>query len=351
MSNFKSVPIKVGRAQAKYLRGDAPVSTTRQIFFILREHFSMSALTAAMDAVMTTNMIVEAPFFKIVLAAHEKIIKSDLAILLSTEVTLADMNIQSSDIVIVCGGFQVKLDSDYTLIRKLREADRLGCALGGIWNGAFFLADAGVLDEYECAFHPDARATIKERFPMLRVTRYSHVLDRHRATCASATSALEMMLNLLETYTGWTARRSVEKRLLCDHGNGIAGTSACLRNVPLSLPSALRVALELMHSNIEDPILVSEISRHAGISRRQLERLFLRYMEATPRSYYMRLRLTHARQLLQHTDKPMSQVALASGFVSFPHFSKRFREMFAIAPTGFRARDQGRLDTKATMSQ
>lgn len=351
MSNFESVLKATNRAHVSSLRSDAPISTVRQVFFILRENFSMSALAAAMDAVMTTNLMADAPVFRIVLTAHESNIKSDLAIPLSTDVALADMKIQSSDIVIVCGGFRVRLDSDNTLISKLREADRLGCTLGGIWNGAFFLADAGVLDGFECAFHPDGRATIKELFPKVSVTRYSHVLDRHRATCAGATSALEMMLNLLETYTGWATRRSVEQLLACDRDNGIAGAPACLRDVPLSLPSALRVALELMHTNIEDPISVNEISRHAAISRRQLERLFLRYMEATPTRYYMELRLTHARQLLQHTDKSMSQIALASGFVSFPHFSKRFREMFAIAPKGFRARSQGRLDTKAVESR
>jgi len=46
-------------------------------------------------------------------------------------------------------------------------------------------------------------------------------------------------------------------------------------------------------------------------------------------------------QLLQHTSKSLTEVAVASGFISFPHFYRRFRELFAIAPRQFRARCDG----------
>ncbi|MOA59318.1 HTH-type transcriptional regulator CdhR [compost metagenome] len=61
-------------------------------------------------------------------------------------------------------------------------------------------------------------------------------------------------------------------------------------------------------------------------------------MKATPPRYYLELRLTHARQLLQHTNKSLIEIAVASGFATLPHFHRCFREKFDIAPGQFRAR-------------
>ncbi|MCY1314561.1 HTH-type transcriptional regulator CdhR [compost metagenome] len=98
-----------------------------------------------------------------------------------------------------------------------------------------------------------------------------------------------------------------------------------------------------MHSNIEDPIDIGEIARYARISRRHLERLFRRYVKATPPRYYMELRLTRARQLLQHTNKSLTEISIASGFMTLPHFSRCFREKFDVAPGQFRSRSQFRV--------
>ncbi len=87
-----------------------------------------------------------------------------------------------------------------------------------------------------------------------------------------------------------------------------------------------------MEANIEEPISLDELSNYVGISRRQLERLFQKYLHCVPTRYYMRLRLMHARQLLLQTSMPIVDIAFASGFVSTPHFSKCYREFFGIPP-------------------
>ena len=79
-------------------------------------------------------------------------------------------------------------------------------------------------------------------------------------------------------------------------------------------------------------VALNELAHHAGLSRRQLERLFQKYLHCVPTRYYMRLRLMHARQLLLQTSMPIVDIAFASGFVSTPHFSKCYREYFGIPP-------------------
>ena len=91
---------------------------------------------------------------------------------------------------------------------------------------------------------------------------------------------------------------------------------------------------------------LDELSRHVGLSRRQLERLFQRYLHVVPTRYYLELRLERARQLLLQTSMPIVDIALACGFISAPHFSKCYRDTFSLPPRDERRRAAGLLDPR-----
>ena len=82
----------------------------------------------------------------------------------------------------------------------------------------------------------------------------------------------------------------------------------------------------------EEPVTRARLAREVGLSTRQLERLFRKYLGCTPTRHYLELRLEHARRLLLQTDMSVLDVALACGFVSASHFSKCFRELFGRTP-------------------
>jgi transcriptional regulator GlxA family with amidase domain len=93
---------------------------------------------------------------------------------------------------------------------------------------------------------------------------------------------------------------------------------------------------------LEEPLARSELARLTGLSIRQLERLFRKYMSRTPTRYYQELRLNRARTLLTQTSLSVLDVALACGFVSASHFSKCYREFFAKTPREERTLPQPR---------
>jgi transcriptional regulator GlxA family with amidase domain len=68
------------------------------------------------------------------------------------------------------------------------------------------------------------------------------------------------------------------------------------------------------------------------VSRRQLERLFKRYLDTMPARYYLQLRLKKARDLLQTTNLSVVQIGLTCGFSSGPHFSSAYKSYFEITP-------------------
>ena len=107
----------------------------------------------------------------------------------------------------------------------------------------------------------------------------------------------------------------------------------------LSVPTRIGVrhpklskVIQMMEINIEEPISPSILAKDVGMSTRQLERLFRRYLDRSPKRYYMELRLQKARNLLMQTDMSVINVALACGFASPSHFSKCYRAHYDTTP-------------------
>ena len=107
----------------------------------------------------------------------------------------------------------------------------------------------------------------------------------------------------------------------------------------LSVPTRIGVrhpklsqVIQMMEQNIEEPISPAVLAKDVGMSTRQLERLFRRYLNRSPKRYYMELRLQKARNLLMQTDMSVINVALACGFASPSHFSKCYRAHYETTP-------------------
>ncbi|AVI84733.1 AraC family transcriptional regulator [Pseudomonas syringae pv. tomato] len=308
-----------------------------RVAFILMDNFSLMSFTAAMDALVTANLMGDAPIFDIVkIGLKGRVAMSDLGIAIPTDLDLSELRARH-DLLLVVGGLRVDLKGTPCLRRKLFAAASAGTSLGGLWNGAYFLADARVMGGHTCAVHPDGRAMMADAFPDLRISDRSHVVDLERVTCAGASSSLRMMLEYIRVTKGSSLARAVEEILGCDEHEQVCGVSTVAVDSDPTLPQALKVALELMQKNIEEPLSLDDLAACAGISKRQLERRFFRFIGAAPARYYLELRLTRARQLVLQTNRSITDIAMATGFISMPHFHRRFRDFFDAAPGSYRA--------------
>lgn len=97
-------------------------------------------------------------------------------------------------------------------------------------------------------------------------------------------------------------------------------------------------ALDLIHSNIEEPLSAKELSDLLGISLRHLERLFRSALNETPGRYYMRARLEAVQSLIQHSSLTISEIAERFAFSSSAHLSYRYKSHFGIPPSKARAK-------------
>ena len=100
------------------------------------------------------------------------------------------------------------------------------------------------------------------------------------------------------------------------------------------MPKMTFVEADGTRKEVDAPLGLSllEIAKYAGLSRRQIERLFRRNLGRSPARYYLEIRLDRARHLLIQSDAPIVEVAVACGFVSASHFSKCYRELYGRSP-------------------
>ena len=100
-----------------------------------------------------------------------------------------------------------------------------------------------------------------------------------------------------------------------------------------SMSLHLRTIVELMENNLEETLSLDQLAAYSGRSRRQIDRLFQAQLGTSPRRYYMELRITKSRRLLQYSDLSVMEVAVACGFVSVSHFSKCYAAYFGYPPS------------------
>lgn len=241
--------------------------------------------------------------------------------------------------LIVCAGAEVHRSNTPELQTWLKKAAKKHSPLGALCTGTFLLAEAQLLDGYRCTIHWEHIATLRETHPNLVVSQELFEVDRDRFTCAGGVASMDMMLHLLRREHGAELSAAISEQLICDR----IRDKNDRQRIPLrhrlgtGQPKLLE-AVSLMEANIEEPMALDELSRHIGLSRRQLERLFKTYLDCVPTRYYLQLRLERARQLLLQTSMPVVDIALACGFISAPHFSKCYRLIFGIPPREDRRR-------------
>jgi transcriptional regulator GlxA family with amidase domain len=237
------------------------------------------------------------------------------------------------DVLFVCSGTRVKEQWSDEISRQLHKFKSRKTILGGLCTGTYILAKAGLLDGYRSTIHWENIASLREMRPEIITSEELFELDRDRYTAAGGTAPLDMMLQVVKRDHGNQLAVSISEQFMCDRMRGAYDK----QRIPLKLlvgtnQPKLTEAVALMEANLEELIGLDDLASLVGISRRQLERLFKKYLDCVPRRYYLDLRLKKARQLLLQTDKSIAEVAIACGFVSAPHFSKSYRDRYNVSP-------------------
>jgi transcriptional regulator GlxA family with amidase domain len=224
-------------------------------------------------------------------------------------------------------------------MRLLAQRCRDAVCWGGVGAGVLWLAEAGAFNGARTALpwslYPDADAIAEQSM----LSPHLFEIDGPRLSCCGGGASIDFALTLVDLLFGATAQAQVKEVLCVDRVRGQEERQRVALQARFGvLQPKLTEAVTLMEANIEEPLSTDEIAQLAGISRRQLERLFKQYLGSLPSRYYLELRLKRARQLLRDTNHSIVQVGLMCGFSSGSHFSTAFGALFGNTPREERQR-------------
>lgn len=243
------------------------------------------------------------------------------------------------DTLLVAGGFgHENAAADVRLITHLRRLAGDARRVASVCTGATVLAATGLLHGRRATSHWDWTTWLADRYPAVTVDPAPlFVKDGHVYTSAGVTSALDLALALIEEDHGPSIARTIARYLVVYLQR--PGNQAQVSMFLTANPPEHRVVRELtvhIRTRLTDDLATPALAARAGLSERQMSRLFATHTGMSPSRYVRAARTEAAAQLLSSSDLPLSAVARRCGFGSTATLRQAFLARYDTSPSAYR---------------
>lgn len=309
--------------------------------FLMFPGFPMACLTSAIEPLRAANEITgRQEFVWSLVAEAPSPVRSSADIGFEPDVTLQDL--EAVDHLYVLSPPTAEYADPRRSPAKLRWLDRTGVTLGAFSGGIFPLARAGLLEGRPCSVHWCYEAAFKADFPGVEAREVTILREGRRTTASGAGAVFDLMLRLIEERLG----RDCMTEVACWFQHPFVRDADASQKVPVaraggttdSLPVAIREAIRLFETHVEDPLRIPDVANAVGLSGRHFERMFKRETGQSPLRYYHHLRLMKARQRVLYSNDSFREIAASVGYMTSSPMIRHYTEFFGVSP-----RDERRL--------
>lgn len=243
-------------------------------------------------------------------------------------------------IVIVGGIIHSNNETPIEIIEYLRQAKSEGVKLIGLCTGSFILAEAGLLDGKRCAVHFTLEQLMLHRYPsVLPVVGVPVVKSGGIITSPGGVAAIDTAQEIVIRHCGISRARKALHYLLSQEDQKSFKLSHIHPLEELALncnEKNLSRAVSIMRERICEHVTIASLAKIIGTTERQLTRLFIKHLNATPSTFWREIRLNHGHWLVINTDRSVTQIADECGFSDSAHFHRTFKKFYSISPSQLR---------------
>ncbi len=220
----------------------------------------------------------------------------------------------------------------------LRAARERGARLLSVCTGAFALGYAGLLDGLRATTHWAWASELEARFPGVCVDSDALFIDEGQTmTSAGISAGIDLSLHVIRKDFGVAAGERVARHMVAaPHRDG--GQAQFFKPKPGGEEGggSLEPTRRWIHERIGQPLDVTAMAAHAGVSPRTFARRFREETGSTPLQWLLAQRVLEARRLLEESDLRVEDVAWRVGFGTAASLRDHFRRATATTPTAYR---------------
>ena len=200
-------------------------------------------------------------------------------------------------------------------------------------SGAFFLAEAGLLDNKIATTHWGYANKFKADYPLVDLQENQFVTQSGNIFCAAGGSAFyDLALLLIERYCGREMSTQVAKTQIIDSKRGSQNSYT---NVTLHKPHSdvlVKQVQEYIENNFEQPIQVSDLATMVNVTSRTLNRRFQSCVAMRPIEYIQAVRIEQAKRLLESGKVSIKSLAYQVGYNDISSFTRLFKRATELTP-------------------
>ncbi|MFG2378711.1 GlxA family transcriptional regulator [Streptomyces sp. NPDC048504] len=222
--------------------------------------------------------------------------------------------------------------------------------LVSVCTGAILLAEAGLLDGRRATTHWAYCAKLARDHPAIEVDPDPiYVRDGPVSTSAGVTSGIDLALALVEEDLGRDTALTIARHLvvfLRRPGNQAQFSAQLAAQTAQREP--LREVQQWITEHPDEDLSVDSLATRARLSPRHFARAFQSETGMTPGRYVDRVRLEHARRLLEDTADGVEEISRASGYGTPESMRRAFLKTLGTAPAEYRRRFHPTRSARAT---
>lgn len=245
--------------------------------------------------------------------------------------------LRDADTVIVAGTGK-PLSPDPRVPQVLREAAAAGVRIASICTGAFSLAEAGLLKGRKATTYWAHAEELRRRHPDIEVQGdVLYAQDGQFLTSSGYAAGLDLCLHLIRTDYGAAVANQVARLTLVAPVRPGGQTQFTQTPLPPERGNACADTRGWAMRNLDKPLTLTDLARHAGVSVRTLTRRFHAESGVSPLQWLLHQRVERAKELLETTTLPMDRVATACGLGTADSLRAHLVRRTGLTPSAYRA--------------
>lgn len=253
-----------------------------------------------------------------------------------------------SDIVIIPtigGNIEKTLISNPEITAYLTKLDQNRTLIASNCTGAFFLAEAGLLNGQEATTHWGFAEEFRLRYPNVDLKPEKMLTRSGNVLCSAGGHAcFDLGLYLIERFYGHEQAVQSSKSFVLDMGRKSQLSYSPVESSKHHNDELIKGIQYAIDEQYQDLLPLSELAKAHGISERSMIRRFKKATGDTPASYVQSVRLEHAKQLLENSQLKIADITHAVGYEDISSFTRLFKKHTGLTPGHYRERYASRFN-------